>query len=142
GREATVAAPDSLRGRGLAMRHDTTMTGKKILIVDDEAGVRFGICDFLELHGYEVREADSCQQAQALFRESPAHAVIVDYELPDGNACELLPRLREIDPTVAALVLTGRDAADPVLGAIAGERVLTKPVELPALLEILHTLPA
>jgi DNA-binding response OmpR family regulator len=37
------------------------MTTEKILVVDDEVGIRFGIRDFLESQGYEVDEADSCQ---------------------------------------------------------------------------------
>lgn len=115
------------------------MAGNKILIVDDEAGVRFGLRDFLELHGYEVIEADSCEQAQAQFRDAPCAIVIVDYQLRDGTAATLLPRLRAIDPAVGALILTGRAVDDPAVKA-AGERIVTKPVELPVLLSILETL--
>jgi len=34
------------------------MSRNKVLVVDDESGVRFGIRDFLEQHGYEIEEAD------------------------------------------------------------------------------------
>ena len=44
------------------------MSRNKVLVVDDESGVRFGIRDFLEQHGYEIEEADSCLDAQHLFR--------------------------------------------------------------------------
>ena len=36
------------------------MSRNKVLVVDDESGVRFGIRDFLEQHGYEIEEAESC----------------------------------------------------------------------------------
>ena len=73
------------------------MSRNKVLVVDDESGVRFGIRDFLEQHGYEIEEADSCEDAQHLFRTSRPDIVIADYMLPDGTALDLLPRLKEID---------------------------------------------
>jgi len=36
------------------------MGRNKVLVVDDEPGVRFGIRDFLEQQGYEIEEAESC----------------------------------------------------------------------------------
>jgi len=114
----------------------------KILVIDDEAGVRFSIRDFLESQGYEVDEADSCQGAQQVFRASRPDAVIVDYLLPDGNALDLLSCLKEIDPGVPLVVLTGHGSIDLAVRAIkeGAEQFLTKPVELPALLVILQRL--
>jgi DNA-binding NtrC family response regulator len=117
----------------------TTVAKKKVLIIDDEAGVRFGIRDFLEAKGYEVGEAETCETAQDSFRAFQPDAVIVDYRLPDGNALELLPRLREIDPDVPLIVLTGHGSIDLAVRAVkeGAEQFLTKPVELPALAVIL-----
>jgi DNA-binding NtrC family response regulator len=70
------------------------MTREKILVVDDEVGIRFGIRDFLESQGYEVDEADSCQGMLEVFRGARPDAVIVDYLLPDGHALDLLPRVQ------------------------------------------------
>ena len=89
------------------------MSRNKVLVVDDESGVRFGIRDFLEQHGYEIEEADSCQDAQHLFRTSRPDIVIADYMLPDGTALDLLPRLREIDAGIPLLVLTAHGSIDP-----------------------------
>ena len=69
------------------------MAKNRILIVDDEPAVRFGIRDFLELQGYEVDEAETCQDARHLFGNSRPDVVIADYMLPDGTALDLLPRL-------------------------------------------------
>jgi DNA-binding NtrC family response regulator len=118
------------------------MARNKILIVDDEAGARFGIKDFLESKGYEVEEADSCQGAQEIFRASRPDAAIVDYLLPDGNALDLLARLKEIDPGIPLVVLTGHGSIDLAVRAIkeGAEQFLTKPIELAALLVVLQRL--
>src|SRR5436305_4640292 len=116
------------------------MSRNKVLVVDDESGVRFGIRDFLEQHGYEIEEAESCQDAQHLFRTSRPDIVIADYMLPDGTALDLLPRLREIDAGIPLLVLTAHGSIDLAVRAIkeGAEQFLTKPVELPALLVLLE----
>ena len=43
------------------------MSRNRILVIDDEPGVRFGIREFLEFHGYDIEEADSCHDAQQIF---------------------------------------------------------------------------
>src|SRR5678815_3498205 len=118
------------------------MSRNRILIVDDEPGVRFGIRDFLELQGYEIDEAENCREAQDLFRSSRPDIVIADYMLPDGTALDLLPRLREIDAAIPLLVLTAHGSIDLAVRAIkeGAEQFLTKPLELPTLLVILQRL--
>lgn len=118
------------------------MSRNKVLVVDDESGVRFGIRDFLEQHGYEIEEAESCQDAAHLFRSSRPDIVIADYMLPDGTALDLLPRLREIDSGIPLLVLTAHGSIDLAVRAIkeGAEQFLTKPLELPTLLVILQRL--
>ena len=118
------------------------MSRNKVLVVDDESGVRFGIRDFLEQHGYEIEEAESCQDAHHLFRTSRPDIVIADYMLPDGTALDLLPRLREIDSGIPLLVLTAHGSIDLAVRAIkeGAEQFLTKPLELPTLLVILQRL--
>ena len=116
------------------------MARNKILIVDDEAGLRFGVRDYLELQGYEIDEADSCQSATDLFRTSRPDVVIADYLLPDGTALDLIPRLKEIDAGIPLLILTAHGSIDLAVRAIkeGAEQFLTKPLELPALLVILQ----
>jgi DNA-binding NtrC family response regulator len=118
------------------------MSRNKILIVDDESGVRFGIRDFLEQQGFEVEEADSCSDAQHIFRMSRPDIVIADYMLPDGTALDLIPRLKEIDPDIPLLVLTAHGSIDLAVRAIkeGAEQFLTKPLELPTLQVILQRL--
>jgi DNA-binding NtrC family response regulator len=118
------------------------MARNRILIVDDEAGLRFGIRDFLELQGYDIDEAESCGDAQQIFRSSRPDIVIADYLLPDGTALDLLPRLKEINADIPLLILTAHGSIDLAVRAIkeGAEQFLTKPLELPALLVILQRL--
>src|SRR6476660_3237067 len=118
------------------------MGRNKVLVIDDEPGVRFGIRDFLEQQGYEIEEAESCEDAQHLFRTTRPDIVIADYMLPDGTALDLLPRLKEIDSDIPLLVLTAHGSIDLAVRAIkeGAEQFLTKPLELPALSVILGRL--
>jgi len=114
----------------------------KILIVDDEPGIRFGVRDFLESEGLEVDEADSVAAAERAVREGHPDAVILDHMLPDGTALELLPRIRELEPTLPVVVLTGHATIDLAVRAVkeGADQFLAKPVELPALLVMLRRL--
>ncbi len=118
------------------------MPRNRILVVDDEPGLRFGIRDFLELQGYEIDEAESCRDAQTIFRTSRPDIVITDYMLPDGTALDLIPRLKEINPDIPLLILTAHGSIDLAVRAIkeGAEQFLTKPLELPALMVILKRL--
>lgn len=116
------------------------MPSHRILIVDDEAGVRFGMRNFLKIHGYDVDEADTCRAAEESFRASRPDVAVIDYRLPDGNALDLLPRLRRTDPTVPLIILTAHGSIELAVQAVkeGAEQFLTKPVELPALLVTLE----
>lgn len=118
------------------------MARNKIMLIEDEVGIRFGIQDFLRTHGFEVVWADTCRMALEVFRSAQPDAVLLDYRLPDGNALELLPRLKEIDPGPPVIILTGHGSIDLAVRAIkeGAEQFLTKPVELPSLLVIMQRL--
>ncbi len=114
------------------------MARNRILLVDDDPVIRFGIRNFLESQGMQVIEAESVQRAEEKFRGASPDAVIVDFSLPDGDGLELLEHFRSIDPDLTVIVLTGQGSIEMAVRAIkqGAEQFLTKPVELPAL----HTL--
>ncbi len=123
-------------------KSNISMAKIKLLIVDDEPAVRFGMRDFLSSHGYEVDEAETCQAAEECVRAARPDVAVCDYKLPDGNALDLLPRLKAIDPEIPIIVLTAHGTIDLAVRAIkeGAEQFLTKPVELPALLVIIERL--
>ena len=111
------------------------MARNRILLVDDDPVIRFGIRNFLESQGMQVTEAESVQQAQEKLRATCPDAAIVDFSLPDGDGLELLEHFKSIDPDLPVIVLTGQGSIELAVRAIkqGAEQFLTKPVELPAL---------
>ena len=95
---------------------------------------------FLEAKGYEVEEAETCEAAQEMFRTTRPDAAILDYRLTDGNAVDLLPKLKALEPHTGLIVLTGYGSIDLAVRAVkeGADHFLTKPVELPALQVILE----
>jgi DNA-binding NtrC family response regulator len=118
------------------------MSAGRILLIDDDPSIRFGVSDFLESHGFEVDQGGSCTEGERLYRAARPDAVVLDYSLPDGTALELLPRLRAFDPGVPVVILTGHGSIELAVQAIklGAEQFLTKPIELAALLSVLERL--
>src|SRR5262245_22450007 len=115
---------------------------RQILVVDDESTVRFGVRDFLQAQGLEVQEADSFAAAEEAVRWSAPDAIVLVDRLPDGDAVDLLPRLKDVDPGVPIVILTDRDASESGPRAIqsGADQFLTRPVQLPTLHVLLQRL--
>lgn len=105
-----------------------------VLVVEDDAIVRFGISGVLTELGFHVLEADSCEAAIRAFGRG-VDVVITDLRLPDGDAMALMPKLRAIDPSVAIFIITGYGTIDLAVRAVkqGAEDFLTKPVNVKAL---------
>ncbi len=118
------------------------MANKKVLLVDDDAGARFAVREYLAVQKFDVEEADSIKSALEAFSASRPDVALLDYRLPDGNALQLLPRLKAIDPIVPVIILTGHGSIDLAVQAIkeGAEQFFTKPLELPALLIVIRRL--
>jgi DNA-binding NarL/FixJ family response regulator len=80
----------------------------RVVIVDDHPVVREGLARFLEL--YEdvevVAQAGSVDGAVSLATEHTPDVVVLDLELGESHGLAAIPRLRELDPAPAVLVLT------------------------------------
>lgn len=114
------------------------MPSHRILVVDDEDILREGILAYLRAQGFDVAEAASCAKARELFQSFKPDVAVVDYLLGDGNALDLLPKLREIDPDTPILILTSHGSIDLAVRAIkeGADQFLTKPLEF----SVLHVL--
>ena len=70
------------------------MSKGRVLVVDDEYGIRSGVDQILEMEGYEVEEAETGREAlQALDRQA-FDIVLIDYRLPDMDGLSLLQSIR------------------------------------------------
>ena len=116
------------------------MAERRILIVDDEADVRFPLGRFLRGKGFVVIEADGLAAARETLRRQVVDAAVVDFSLADGDGLEVLAALKAQDGSLPVVLLTGHGTIDLAVKAIkeGAEQFFTKPVELPALLVVIE----
>ena len=78
----------------------------KILVVDDEASIRFSLVELLESAGHDVREAEHAPAALRLLEDEPADLVISDLTMPAMNGLELLEEVRQRHPDTLFVLMT------------------------------------
>ncbi|MEQ7126141.1 response regulator transcription factor [Actinopolymorpha sp. B11F2] len=114
----------------------------RILVVDDDQGVRDSLRRSLVFNGFEVELAESGEQALRSVAAKNPDAVILDVMMPRLDGIATCRALRATGNDVPILVLTARDAvADRVTGLDAGaDDYLSKPFALEELLARLRAL--
>jgi DNA-binding response OmpR family regulator len=107
-----------------------------ILIVEDDIRQRALLGEFLSANNLKVLTAGNCLEAEHVCRTQRPDAAILDYELPDGNALDLMRRLRTIDASLAVIILTGQGSIERAVEAVklGADQFLTKPTDLATLL--------
>jgi len=108
----------------------------RVLIVEDEALIRWSLRKKFEERGYQVSEAETGEDAIQLLSEGDFDLVMLDYQLPDMTGLDVLRRLRERDADAVAIMMTAystiKTAVDAVrLGAFD---YLAKPFQMDELL--------
>lgn len=105
---------------------------RKVLVVEDDASIRFLLVQNLEFEGYEVLEASDGEAGlECALRESP-DLLVLDLMLPGISGMEICKRLRNTGNNVPIIMLTARgQQMDKVLGLKAGaDDYLTKPFDI------------
>ncbi len=115
------------------------MSGKKILVVDDEANVRASLRLVLEGAGYNVSMCRTAAEFQEQMPRCRADAFLLDVRLPDGNGIDLLQSLRRADNQAPIIMISGHGTiADAVAATRAGAfDFLEKPLGRDRLLLVL-----
>lgn len=83
------------------------MAGEKILVCDDEPGMRLVLAGALEPAGYRVLPAEDGPRALDLIRTEEPHLMLLDMGLPGLDGLEVLSRAREARPRMPVLMLSG-----------------------------------
>ena len=111
-------------------------SGKKIIVVEDEAHLAKGLQFNLEREGYSVTLAENGQLAMDLLGEEDFDLMILDIMLPKLSGLEVARRIRSTDMRFPILMLSAKSTdEDRELGLAAGaDDYLTKPFHLPELL--------
>src|SRR3954468_16804120 len=81
------------------------MPAATILVVDDEALIRWSLSQHLSQDGHRGGEADTAQAASARFG-SDIDLVLLDYKLPDSDGLQVLRTMKAHDPDVPVILLT------------------------------------
>ena len=79
----------------------------RILLVDDEKKFLDTISDRIRLKGFEPLLATSGKEALEIARQHKLYAAVVDLKMPDMDGLEAITRLKEIQPEIKTVLLTG-----------------------------------
>ena len=103
---------------------------RRILVIDDDDGVRRFIVEGLESLGYEVDGAASGEEGLARLDASRPDLVVVDYAMPVMTGVQVVESARAIHPDLPIIIATGFADMEAVESAVSLECVLRKPFRL------------
>ncbi|KOO37301.1 response regulator [Priestia koreensis] len=87
---------------------------EKILVVDDQYGIRILLTEVLQKEGYQsFQAANGFQAIEITQRESP-DLVLLDMKIPGMDGIEILKRLKEIDPAIKVIIMTAYGELDMI----------------------------
>jgi PAS domain S-box-containing protein len=108
----------------------------RILIVDDDEGTRKTLALILHKKGYETETAATGQEALEKARERNFNLALLDIRLPDMEGGDLIAPLREMQPDLAVIMVTGHASVGTAVQALnaGASGYVTKPVNVDELL--------
>jgi PAS domain S-box-containing protein len=109
-----------------------------VLVVDDERDERELLCAILSRAGAVVLSADGPTSALTVFESRRPDVVVSDISMPDGDGCQLLATLRQRDPQLAAIAISGYTMAEDISHAIESgfDAHIGKPLDANELVEL------
>jgi CheY-like chemotaxis protein len=116
------------------------LRGLRVLLVDDERNAVSALVSLLGEEGLDVSGATSGEQALAIAKASAPDVAVIDVEMPGMSGLSLLTRLRERQPDLPAVIMSGYTAHHPAIAQAReanGAAYVGKPVDID---ELIHTL--
>ena len=116
----------------------------KLLIVDDELDALEGVQFFFQTRGVEVLTAQGGLEALALVKACHPQVIMLDIKMKGMSGTEILRKAKEMDPSVAVIIITGlsEDGLEEECRALGAMAFLTKPVRVEELEQVIQTLHA
>ena len=102
----------------------------RVLIVDDEIDLAAGLCTILELKGFWTQMAHSKKEALVRAELFKPHAALIDIRLGNEDGTDVARALRETDPNINIVYMTGYSSVLPAITASTSDLVLKKPFEI------------
>jgi len=114
--------------------------GPKILVVDDQLGMRLSLKTVLSKKGYDVSMADDGNQALEAVRKSRFKVIFMDIKMPGMSGVETFIKIKEIDPHITVIMMTGYAVEDEIKRAIreGAYTVVYKPFEMGHILKVVE----
>ncbi|ACY15724.1 sigma-54-dependent transcriptional regulator [Haliangium ochraceum] len=111
----------------------------RVLIVDDEEGIRSFVAECLELDGHEVETAASAEEALTRLRKAAFALVVTDLRMPGMSGLELLEIAQAEQPEVEFIMITAHGKVETAVQAmkLGAFDYVQKPVSSPAELRLL-----
>jgi DNA-binding response OmpR family regulator len=103
---------------------------KRILVVDDEEGIRQLYKEELEDEGYEVELAERGEEALEKISKAKPDAVILDLRMPGMGGLEVLERIREQDKDLPVVICTAYGEYKSDLSTWASDAYIVKSADL------------
>lgn len=113
------------------------MSQGKILIVDDQFGIRILLNEVFQLAGYTTFQAANGKKALELAEEHSPDLVLLDVKIPGMDGIEILKKLKETNPEIPVIIMTAYGEQDLINEAIDSGAVtyFSKPFDINELKE-------
>jgi DNA-binding NtrC family response regulator len=103
--------------------------GRTVLVVDDDASIRFLCRVNLELEGYTVRDAGTLDDARRQLSQGDVAMVLLDVHVGNDSGVDFLDEVRRDHPSTPVVMLTGSVGGATLDGATPDD-VIPKPFQL------------
>ena len=113
---------------------------ENILVVDDDAEVRKVLSSILSEEGYFVEPVENGRQAIRASEKTRFDLALIDIKLPDMEGTELLHRLKEKQPHMVKIIITGFPTLENAMETVneGANGYVLKPFNIPKLLEMIR----
>jgi len=113
---------------------------ESVLIVDDDASVRKTLSSILCLEGYLVETMDNGKQALKAVEKGRFDVALIDIQLPDIKGVDLLSKLKQKQPRMVRIIITGFPSMDNAIKAVneGADGYILKPFDSEQLLETIR----
>jgi two-component system, NtrC family, nitrogen regulation response regulator NtrX len=116
------------------------MTARRILIIDDEQGIRAALGQLLEFEGYEVRAVGNAVDGITEYQKRRPDLVFLDVKMAGIDGVEALKRIKEIDPSAIVVMISGHATIQTAVEAtqLGAYDILEKPLDTDRILVTLR----
>jgi two-component system, NtrC family, nitrogen regulation response regulator NtrX len=113
---------------------------RRILVIDDEQGIRAALGQLLEYEGYEVRSIANAAEGITEYQKFRPHLVFLDVKMAGMDGMEALKKLREIDPAATVVMISGHATIRTAVEAtqLGAYEILEKPLDTDRILVMLR----